>query len=255
MPALDQQLPPDFEALKSLANNAKAEKRAEVPPIRASALDESALTFGAQGGLAWRLSQIQSDLKRLERDLDRTFSFAPLIMKGNVLPPVIVGGQDAVKADGDWQTMRIADQIFKIEAPARFITATPTWRDYLRAADPNTPEVPHASVLPKDAAEADLWNASLKKGWESGVKQADEILVAGLVKLKRDYEGMLRYRMLLAMNMVSEPVVATADLGVTGNGQQVSIRDRVLRITVNPSLETDPKRWSAVVKRLAASDK
>ncbi len=254
--AIDQQaMPADFEALRSLADQVKLEKKAEVPEVRGMALDESALTFGAQGGLAWRLGQIQSELKRMERDLDRTFNFSPVIMKGNVLPPVIVGGQDAVKADGDGQTLRIADQIFKIEAPARFVTVTPTWRDYLRAADPMTPEVPHPSVLPKDGAEVELWNSSLKKGWDSGVKQADSILVAGLAKLKRDYEGMLRYRMLLAMNMVSEPVVATADLGVTGNGQQVSIRDRVLRITVNPSLETDPKRWSAVVKKMALTEK
>lgn len=251
MPVSDMQMPPDMEALRQMAETVKSEKKAEIAPIRAQALEESALSFGAQGGLAWRVGAINADLKRLERAMDKAFNFAPLMIKGNVLPPVIAGGQDSVRAEADGQTLRIADQMFKIEAPAKFVTVTPTWRNYLILDMPLKPEVPHKSVLPKDAAEQEFWDANLKKGWDSGVQQADAILMTNLARLKRDFEGMIRYRKLLAMNMVSEPVVASSNLGVTGDGQSVSIQDRVYRISVNPSLETDASRWKAVVRQLS----
>lgn len=251
MSAIDIQTPPDLEALKALASEARVEKKAEVSPIRAQALEESALSFGAQGGLSWRVAAINVELKRLERSMDKAFNFGPLMIKGNVLPPVIVGGQDSVKAESDGQSLRIADQMFKIESAARFVTVTPTWRNYLLMDVPGKPEVPHPSVLPKDAAEQGLWNSKLQTGWDSGVAQADAIFSANMARLRRDFEGMIRYRKLLAMNMVSEPIVASSNLGVTGDGQQVSIQDRIYRISVNPTLEMDADRWKAVVRKLS----
>lgn len=251
MPAIDIQTPPDLAALQAMASEAQVQKKAEVSPIRAKALQESGLSFGAQGGLSWRVSAINMELKRLERSMDKAFNFAPLMIKDNVLPPVIVGGQDSVKAESDGQSLRIADQMFKIEAPARFVTVTPTWRNYLLMDVPAKPEVPHPSVLPKDAAEQELWNSMLQKGWDSGVAQADAIFSANMARLRRDIEGMIRYRKLLAMNMVSEPIVASSNLGVTGDGQQVSIQDRIYRISVNPTLEMDAERWKAVVRKLS----
>lgn len=250
-PVIDQGTPPDLEALKQIATQSKIEKKAEVPVIRAMQLEESALAFGAQGGLAWRAARINAELARLENRLDQVFNFNPLVMKGNVIPPVIVAGEDAVKAESDGQTLRIADQQFKIESEARFVTVVPTWRSYLKIDTLTKPEIPHASVLPKDGAEKDLWEAKLKEGWTSGVAQADAIFKTNLARLKRDFEGMIRYRKLLAMNMVSEPMVASSNLGVTGDGKQIAIHDRVYRITINPSLETDTARWSAVVKKLS----
>jgi defect-in-organelle-trafficking protein DotC len=247
MPAIvDASVPADFGQLVAMAGKTVTEQKAELPPIRAAALDESAMAFGAQGGLAYRTSQIAAELKRMERDLDKAFDFSAMIIGGNVLSPVVVSAQDAIKADGDGQTFRVADFMFKIEQPARFVTTAPTWRDYLRFDTGVTPEVPHRSILPQNAAEQAYWNASLKKGWESGVKQADDIFRSGLARLKRDMKGMIGYRMLLSHQMVSAPIVASSEMGVTGDGKQISVRDRVYRITVNPSLETDPKRWKAV---------
>ena len=59
-----------------------------IPTIRFNAIRETAITFGAQAGLARRSFE---NLKRLERqasELDVIYNFQALIVEGNVIPPV-----------------------------------------------------------------------------------------------------------------------------------------------------------------------
>ncbi len=63
---------------------------------------------------------------------------------------------------------------------------------------------------------------NVEMGWFEGIDQADQIYTENLARLKRDYQGMIRYRMLLAQNMVSAPQVAHRELGVTGGGEELS---------------------------------
>ena len=48
--------------------------------------------------------------------------------------------------------------------------------------------------------------------------------------------------------MVSAPFVATLDLGITGNKSNLTINDRVLRITAFPSLQTDGSQWKTEIR-------
>ena len=57
------------------------------------------------------------------------------------------------------------------------------------------------------------------------------------------------YRKLLAMNMVSPPYVSHTDLGVTGDGAEIHIDDRVLRITALPALNVNSSEWRAAVAK------
>ena len=60
---------------------------------------------------------------------------------------------------------------------------------------------------------------------------------------------MIMYRKLLAMNMVSPPFVSHTDLGVTGDGGEIHIDDRVLRITALPALNVNSSEWRAAVAK------
>ena len=51
------------------------------------------------------------------------------------------------------------------------------------------------------------------------------------------------------MNMVSPPYVSDTDLGVTGDGAEIHIDDRVLRITALPALNTNSNEWRAAVAK------
>ena len=128
----------------------------------------------------------------------------------------------------------------------RFITAPPNWRNYIWMGY-EKPEKPNATLLPQNSAERKIWNEHVAIGWNEGSKQADEIFSANLARLKRDFEGMILYRKLLAQNMVTSPYVSQAELGITGDGNKLHIDDRVLRITSIPQLQTDPKNWRPAI--------
>jgi defect-in-organelle-trafficking protein DotC len=64
---------------------------------------------------------------------------------------------------------------------------------------------------------------------------------------REDFGGMILYRKLLAMNMVSPPYVSNTDLGVTGDASEMHIDDRVLRITALPALNINSHEWKAAV--------
>lgn len=215
--------------------------------IREMALRETALSLGAQSGLAARAKAIDDQLIRQNRNLDAIYNFNALILEHNVLPPVLLEGQNTLNL-ANTQTIRISDRTYKVAKQARFVTTPPNWRQYLWM-DFNTPEYPNVTLLPKTREERQLWNHCVEKGWRNGVEQANSILEESIARIKEDFSGMILYRKLLAMNMVSPPFVSHTDLGVTGDGDEIRIDDRVLRITALPALNVNSNEWRAAVAK------
>ncbi|RUQ95510.1 type IV secretion system DotC family protein [Legionella septentrionalis] len=215
--------------------------------IREMALRETALSLGAQSGLAWRAKFIDEELTREARNLDAIFDFNSLILPHNILPPVLLEGRNTLNL-ADTQTIRISDRTYKVAKQARFVTTPPNWRQYLWM-DYKKPDYPDVTLLPKTKEERIVWMQCVEKGWKDGVEQANVILEESIARIKEDFNGMILYRKLLAMNMVSAPFVSHTDLGVTGDGAEIHIDDRVLRITALPALNTNSKEWRAAVAK------
>lgn len=216
-----------------------------VNPIRFAAIRQAASSLGARGGLAWEARNIDVALQSESIFLDQVFDFNQLLLGHNVLPPVLIQSNNNLNlADND--TLRLATKTYRIIRPARFVTAPPIWRDYLWMRF-KKPMLSDPSLLPKTRAEADVWNHYVKQGWLNGIGQADAIFADDLNRLKRDMLGMVLYRKLLALHMVSAPFVAKAQLGVTGDATQLRIDDQVLRITGQSELQTNPQKWQPVL--------
>lgn len=214
--------------------------------LRFEALKEMAMTVGSQGGLARRSEVINHNLKKEEKRLFEVFNFNAMVLKDNVLPPVLEEGQYALHLDND-ETIRLANRVYRIVAPPRFVTAPPIWRDYLwmNYTKPDIPDKP--AFLPRSKRERELWNKYVRIGWKNGVRQANDIFEANLNRLKRDYEGMALYRVLLRQNMVTPPYVAKTDLGITGDENEMRIDDKVLRISATSKLNLQGKTWKPVI--------
>jgi defect in organelle trafficking protein DotC len=238
-----------LEGLKEMhsVKSARAQRLASMGKIREMALKEIALSIGAQSGLAGRAKYIDNELTKQNRRLDAIYDFNALILEHNILPPVLLEGKNTLNL-ADAQTIRISDHTYKVAKQARFITAAPNWRQYLWM-DFLPPEYPNASLLPKTHAERVIWKRYVERGWKNGVEQADSILEESIARIKEDFKGMILYRKLLAMNMISPPYVSSTDLGVTGDGDEIYIDDRVLRITALPSLNVNSKEWRAAVAK------
>lgn len=213
--------------------------------IRMQALQDIALSTSAQSALAYRSKQINAVLDQNANTLNRIFNFHALLLDHNVMPPVLSRG-DGLLNISDCSTIRLADRMYKIEKQACFVTAPPNWRDYLYM-NFSKPEKPNHSLLPKNRQEQEIWQEYVEKGWNNGIKQANSIFADNLARLKRDYNGMVLYRTLLAQNIVSRPYVAKTNLGITGDDSEMRINDQVLRITALPEFKRSPKQWQAAV--------
>ncbi len=238
-----------LEGLQAMANSSKPNINGNPKgnKFRETALKETALSIGAQAGLASRAKTIDNELVKATRHLDAIYDFNALLLDNNVLPPVLVEGRNTFNL-ANLQTIRISDRTYKVIKQAHFVTTPPGWRQYLWM-DYAKPEPPHASLLPKNKDEKLIWYAYIEKGWQQGVEQANTILEENIARIKEDFIGMILYRKLLAMNMVSAPYVSHTDLGITGDGNEIHIDDRVLRITALPALNTNSAEWRAAISK------
>ena len=210
-------------------------------PVREQAMQETALSLGAQAGLSLRAKKINSILEQQTKQLSQAFNFNLLLLDHNVLPPVLIENHGELNLDSD-EAIRLSDRTYKILKQARFVTTPPSWREYLWLSYKN-PEMPQVFFLPTNAIEQKIWSKYVTRGWEEGVRQADTIFAENLARLKQEYQGMVLYRNLLTQGMVSPPFVARSELGVTGDGSNLRINDQVLRITALPALQPNTQVW------------
>ena len=216
-------------------------KKSEVSELRKQAIVEIATALGSSGGLAHRMKERRIELDTLAQDMDKTFDFTKVTIDNGVMAPVLTEGLSNYAQDSDDQ-VRIADKIYKIEVPAKFVSVYPNWRTYLNFAFP-TYDTPSSAYLPKDDGEKQIWDESVKKGWLTGVRQADKIVESSFNRLLRDYQGMVKYKILLAQGLITPTIIAKQNLGVTGGGREMSINDQVFRISDHSALNPSQKDW------------
>lgn len=238
--------PTNLYDLQSMSVDARAIQTGyETSQIRTKALEDTAMSLGAQGGLAFASDAINARLKKDRWYLETIYNFNGMMLSHGVLPPVLVEGNNSLNL-ADPNTIRVSDKTYKIVQQARFATTPPNWREYIWMTY-TKPELPNHVLLPRTSEERDIWRKAVKRGWEKGIEQASSIFQQSLARLKRDYSGMMLYRKLLQQNMVSAPYVSKTELGVTGDGSDMRINDQVLRITELPKLQTDSNGWKPVV--------
>ena len=236
-------IPVDLEKLLNPTPSAYVLK-SEVPEMRAKMLRDAACSLGVRGGLNWRSQDIRRSLELSSGSLDK-FSFQSFVTADGMLPPVVTEQQDVVKQD-DSLSKRSAGVIYRMIQPARLVMQTPTWRDYLYVGLADLSgriEMPHESLLPVSDGEKTVWRAAVQECWSTGVAQADVVFEENLNRLKRDYAGMIRYRMLLANGMADQIVVASETRPVAGDSQEMAIDSRTVSITRSGALQPDQSKW------------
>ncbi len=107
-----------------------------------------------------------------------------------------------------------------------------------------TPRRPSDGALPRTRQEIAYWNKWVAEGWAQGEKQAVEIFLSDLGRLERDMIGMARYRVLLRARLVEQPRVAFNNVRVDGGRDSLHVDDRTIRITDQPGLQGNARRWA-----------
>ncbi len=245
---MDDAPPVMVDDLINIEPKASTKERAEALPldIRVDALEEAALSYGARGGLQWRTWHIRNEMDTRAAYMDKVFDFRQLLIPAPsglmIEPPIVSEAMDALLINSRGEQAAIADKILTINRNARIVTAPRTWRGYLEREWGNV-DPPPDILRPLNKIERALWRDNILKGWKRGVEQADDVFQADLNLLVADYQGMIRYKTLLAQNMISPPYAMQVDRGVTGDGNTMRIGDRELEITNMPQLQTGYKQW------------
>lgn len=232
--------------LDRLLNATPASEGPVINPVRRAALDGAALTIGTQTGMIERANEIGKIVAKKEVALDQTFRFGDLVIGQGVLPPVIVQTQNAVSVTDN--SMRLAGSVYRLEQPARFFSGAPSWRDWLLMGLPinqSLPELPsNEQLLPRNSQERTYWKRQVRKAYESGRRQADEIFRNNLGELVKIYNGMRTFYDLYQRKMVSAPYIASAQEVVTQDDPNMMVvGDTTFRITLPSELNTDAKTW------------
>ena len=246
--AADASKPMSLYELQTIEKDVEvAEEDGGLPlDIRMDALKEAAISFGARGGLAWRSFYIRNELDTRARYLDKVFDFRQLLIPAPsgllIEPPIISESMNNMLIEADGQTAAVSDRMYNIINNAQIVSAPRNWRTYLER-DWGVVEPPPDILLPEDAEERAIWKEFVERGWEEGVRQANDIFADDLSILVADFEGMIRYRTMLAQNMVSQPYALQVDRGVTGGGDEMRVGDRAIQITGVPELITGSDQW------------
>ncbi|MFN3826316.1 MAG: type IV secretion system DotC family protein [Micavibrio sp.] len=214
--------------------------------LREDALKEAAWSYGARGGLAVRTYQIRKELESRAPQLDKTFDFRQLLLPAPsglmIEPPIISESVNALLIDGRGQEAAVSDRVYEIIRNARIVSSSRHWRNYLER-DWGDVAPPSDILRPANKEEREKWIIWVREGWAKGIEQADEIFSDDLNQLSADYNGMVRYRLLLAQGMISPPHALQVDRGVTGSGNRLRVGDRAVQITGKPEFVPGTERW------------
>jgi len=215
--------------------------------MREEAMRNAALSYGARGGLAKRGFEIMEKMEDYSSVLDNVFDFKSLLIKAPsgllIEPPIIKESLEAMVIRNGGAEAAVADTVLDINKNAKIVSAPRNWRQYLMQSWSANVAPPPRILWPQTDKEKANWKAWVSQGWEAGEKQAEQIFELNTNKLSADYKGMVRYRILLAQGMVSAPYTTHEERGVVGDGNQMRIGDRAVRITEPSRFLTGAEVW------------
>lgn len=244
----NEEMPPSLFELETIPKlNVIVDVDSGLPfDIRLEAMREAALSYGARGGLAWRTYLIRKELDVRESYLDKVFDFRQLLIPAPsgllIEPPIVSESVNAMLISGGGREAAVADRVYNINRNAQIVSTARSWRNYLEREWGEVTQPPDV-LLPNDDYEREQWIEWVNEGWERGVSQANDIFEQDLNQLTAHYQGMVRYRMLLAQGMVSPPYALQVDRGITGGGTRMRVGDRAVEITGMPELMTGTDTW------------
>ena len=231
--------PPSLAELMAL----KTPEISPVDDMRATMIRTAGRTVGYRAAVANRGMGYRDLLDKRAPVLDQLFQFQTVMGPGGVLPPVIVESKDVASYSDD--QLRTSPQVYRIVRGEKIVSVPPTWRDYLLVGLGGKVKIdlPQDDARPKSGAEMKVWQDAVQEGWKQGSEEADAIFTANLNRLARDFNGMLRYSILLQQGIITPTQVAESRRAVSGDSMEIMIDDRLRRITKKAELSVDPKAW------------
>jgi defect-in-organelle-trafficking protein DotC len=243
---VNQENPNTVLSIQNLKGETPKKVNQQNSKLKLDTIKEVALSYSAQVALKITSESIQEKLLKQEEHLNTIFNFAPLMIEKNVIAPVIISSLDTANVSIDKQSVRTANITYEILKPAKFVSNLPNWRSTLLIKY-KMPDLPPKSMLPTNKRENEVWVKAVKEGWELGKKQAYSIFKNNLHRLTRDINGMILFKKLNLLNIVSKPYVGQRNLGIQFNDNQIRINDNIDKITAVAEIIENENLWEPVI--------
>lgn len=246
----DYQMPPNVEQVVS--QYSRSAEDVGLPDAAAqaryAAIRDSGKRVGIQAGINRQLHTFRQAIKKHERDLDTVYDFGPLMIKGGVVPPVISQVTDVYAQDNDNMSLTVSGMVYKIEDQAKFSSVAPNWRSYLEFGNGGVDLMPQVMGLNLKGKEKEIFESSIREGYQEGILQGNEIVAHGFDKLNRDYKGMIEFHKQVLGKRMTMPVIAQSDIPMTNRGDTLVLDEKLLRLTVLAAFNTNMDKWKTWVK-------
>jgi hypothetical protein len=218
------------EAGLSAMTGHKSTLKASVPNARLEAVSGAGLSAGAAWGYYETMRTLEAQVQQQSQGLDGVFNFTPFLLAGHVLPPVIEAAHDTAGFHSSTEAA-FSRVMFRIVHPARIVSATPNWRNWLLPPLAK-PRAVNPVLLPETVAERAAWSAAIQKGWRRGAAQAHIAMLDNVHRLERSMRGILLFMRLRGQGLVRGPVVVAGQPSIRINGRTLSIDSRTFQITL-----------------------
>jgi len=206
---------------------------------------------GIKLGINTYLSNAREDIKSQERNLDTIFNFKPYMIKGVVVPPVIIESKDVTETPNA-MSYKTTKQTYKILKQARFSTRAPDWRQYLvfPTLDSNVDYVTFIpkEMLPANEQERKIWKETAAKSYEKGLVEGRNIVEDAVDRLKRDYLGMVTFHKFVLEGKLSMPAISSQSLAVTSTQDTIALDMKLLQIQQLPQFNSNIETWKPILQ-------
>lgn len=221
--------------------------------IRLQKMEESAHILGIHSGFNHELERLQGALLSIDGNLDKVFDFGVLMRATNtgifeafLLPGVVEESRGKVNISPDGRSMEFIQESFEILYEERFVKKQPSWRNYLLLNPFKDYQPPFNGILPKNNHEAVIWRNAIRQGWELGVQQANEELIANSRTLRRDYIGMIKYLRLSLEGKIETASLAFSQKLVETDGVIMNINKSSYQISSPAQLNGETGEWEII---------
>lgn len=211
-------------------------------------IKENAYNHAVARGIATKLKEARQAVVVNERQLDAVYDFAPLMIQGKIVPPVITESRDIIQNPDD-VTIKTTGAVYKIDQQARFSTLPPNWRLYLSFPEEKYEvginEAFLGDLAPKNSYERAAVRKEIVRGYKDGMQQGIDIVQYSLNKLSRDYTGMIKFHEFVMQGKLSMPAFASQSLAVASTGNTISLDQNLLTITQLPAFNSNIDSWQS----------
>ncbi len=237
-----------LQELQSARGSTSRDEALAQSEARALTLREAALAAGSQNGFYARANALQASLRRYGEVLDAVFRFDLVLEEnGRLLPPAISTTESERDLESGNRLLETG-RVWRITHAAELVLAAPTWRDYLLSISVVAPDKVMATSLPRSTGEREVWAQAVAEGWQLGEAQADQVFAQQFEEMNSRYMGILRFRALRAMGVVSQPDVSRSVESIVVTPDSVRIDQQAIEIMERAEFQA-ASAWKAIVTK------